>query len=84
MSEIGSESAYPHNEMTGDGDHWQSHAGLTKREHFAALAMQGLLAQNQMTFQVHTADGVLLVPARKAIPSLAVDYADALLAALKE
>jgi hypothetical protein len=59
--------------------------GLTKRELLAAMAMQGLISQQTSpTFQIHTEEGVLLVPARKAIPSLAVEYADNLLAELSK
>jgi hypothetical protein len=44
--------------------------GLTKREHFAGLAMQGFLASNGNR------------SIRGSIPTIAVEYADALLAEL--
>jgi hypothetical protein len=45
-------------------------SGLTKREHFAGLAMQGFLASNGNR------------SIRGSIPTIAVEYADALLAEL--
>jgi hypothetical protein len=47
--------------------------GLTKREYFAALAMQGLLAS----------DNLFYTDRPKIFSSLAVKYADALLAELE-
>ena len=44
------------------------HTGLTKREHFAGLAMQGILASNQQLYSFED-----------AIPKLAIMYADKLL-----
>jgi hypothetical protein len=38
--------AYPHVEHNDDGTYWLTHQGLTKRELFAAMAMQGLLSDN--------------------------------------
>ena len=47
--------------------------GLTKREHFAGLAMQGLIANNQ---------GWTIIPG--SIANYATGYADALLKALEK
>lgn len=54
---------------------YQPQRGLTKREYFAGVAMQGLLA-NQTIAQFAGAD------LAKAVTNSAVQYADALLAAL--
>lgn len=49
--------------------------GLTKREYFAALAMQGICADSEMTF------GINEFPP-EVIAQMAVDRADALIEAL--
>ena len=54
--------------------------GMTLRDYFAAKAMEALI-HSGATVQRHTADGILTVPARVAIPPLAYEYADAMLAA---
>lgn len=36
--------AYPHVERNDDGTYWLTHQGLTKRELFAAMAMQGFVS----------------------------------------
>ncbi len=64
------ESAYPHREFLSR----PYHAGLTKREHFAGLAMQGLLANLPP-------DGAI---GDETTANKAVELADALLAALNE
>jgi hypothetical protein len=51
--------------------------GLTKREHFASLAMQGLIAHNASFFPDYQDTGKLAAAA-------ALKYADALIAALNE
>ncbi len=51
--------------------------GLTKREHFAAMAMQGLLAGNYSYF-----DGNANVPIPFSIAGEALAHADALITAL--
>jgi hypothetical protein len=59
-----------YNDITGNPNgHF---IGLTKREHFAALAMQGLLAHNDSVDEM------------KIIASDAVKLADALLKALED
>ena len=61
------------------GDYCPHNSGLTKREHFAAMAMQGMCAAYDLeeTYQSEGSDS--RVNAR-----LAVEHADALLAALEE
>ena len=62
---------------TSDGVKWSTHelddqgGGLTKREYFAALAMQGLFADPN-------------TPGRSGIPFTAVRAADALITALEK
>jgi hypothetical protein len=38
------DAAYPYAELNYDGSVYYQHPGLTKREYFAAMAMQGLLS----------------------------------------
>jgi hypothetical protein len=64
--------AYPFVEYVNSRYHVQN--GLTKRELFAAMAMQGMVAH------YGTTSGSVLVPACKEC----VAHADALLAALKD
>ena len=53
--------------------------GLTKREYFAAMAMQGLLAGEVITrFEIMEMSG------KKTIATLAIDYADELLKELEK
>ena len=52
--------------------------GLTKREHFAAMAMQGFLSNR---IEVPSTEGKKLVD---FIAKCSIDYADALLKALEE
>ncbi len=71
---IPSESAFPAT-IYFDETPIDCHPGLTKREYFAAMALQGLIAQ---------APGSIYV-GRQAIqvhPDIAVQYADMLIAAL--
>ncbi len=60
--------AYPVNLVFDDGE--IQHHGLTKREYFAAMAMQGLISGNG----THFSD----------IPEKSVEFADALLAELEK
>ena len=64
----GNDSAFPWDDKNGDGSHYHAHSGMTKREYFAALAMQGMLANP-------TGDAVYASSYAKA----AVTSADALL-----
>jgi hypothetical protein len=79
MSENGNAPAYPSHGTMGE----VIATGLSKREAFAMAAMQGFIAAGNAELQVHTSDGILIVPARQGIPKIAVEYADALLAALE-
>ena len=42
----GTDIAHPIIEQHGDGS-WQTHVGMTKREYFAATALQGILSMSQ-------------------------------------
>lgn len=61
----GNEAAFPWDDKNGDGSHYHAHAGLTKREYFAAMAMQGMTSNNSITVEI--------------VAAWAVQYADALL-----
>jgi hypothetical protein len=75
-NDLGSQSAYP-----SDQTPLNQHAnGLTKRELFAAMAMQGWLAGCENAYGEFTAPGTNTHIAAES----AVKYADALLSALKE
>jgi len=41
---MSTDPAFPWDDKSHDGSHYQTYPGLTKREYFAALAMQGLCA----------------------------------------
>lgn len=71
----GNELAFPlANQFDSDGYlAREMELGLTKREYFAGLAMQGTLA----TYQ-------LVIPVRSDIARIAVQFADALLAELEK
>jgi len=56
-------------------------SGLTKREHFAGLAMQGVLADSKIMDAARIDDDIVT---EHFVAGLAVEYADALLAALEE
>lgn len=62
-----------------DRDRWIRSGGLTKRELFAAMAMQGLLAQSDEEGNGWSAES----PYREKAAQEAVAFADALLAALQ-
>lgn len=61
-----------------ESSHQEVH-GLTKREYFAAMAMQGMLA-NEMEMAHLLASSV---PTSKAVAGMAIDYADELLKQLE-
>jgi len=67
------EPAFPINECSDDGAHFMTRFGLTKRELFAALALQGMLQS--------MADSMAQP---WALADEAVQCADALIAALNE
>lgn len=66
------DQAFPLNMLNDDGTRFFSCAGLTKREYFAGLAMQGIVASCNSR-------GVLM---DTEIAPFAVKWADALIAAL--
>jgi hypothetical protein len=78
MNTIGTHPAYPF-----DPSH-DTFRGLTKREYFAALAMQGLIAQaNNNSFNnKYTVDDGWIDP--DIVASCAVEIADALIEQLNE
>lgn len=61
-------------DLTGNGSPLHPHKGLTKREYFAAMAMQGLCSYG---------DGESNI-SNESAPILAVQMADALIAALNK
>lgn len=67
--------------IDGCGPEW----GLTKREYFAAMALQGFLANGLDKANAHAlatfGDGL---PIKDGVSELAVSFADALINALKE
>ena len=71
----GEQPAFP--KEVPDGDRLQN--GLTKREYFAAMAMQGLLSGGDGEYQKTTN-----TREPKYIALLAVDYADELLKQLEQ
>lgn len=73
----------PINAIGPEGTFGFGNAGLTKREHFAAMAMQGLLANPGGPYQQSDMCGWRLVNCTKEQLSMeCVDMADALLAEL--
>lgn len=84
MSTLGSEPAYPTAVVVPDGDDYLA-TGLTKRELFAAMAMQALLSDGERTRAAASAlddgddkDERLM----QVVASAAANMADALLAEL--
>ena len=74
----GNDQAFPLSGKNSDAE-----AGLSKREHFAALALQGLLATPEDPSDQY--DGVkTFADLRKHFARKAVEYADDLIAALNE
>jgi hypothetical protein len=69
------------NTATGETLVFQAEWGLTKREYFAGLAMQGFLAhgENSSLLQAETH-----LPLTRSVAIASVEYADALLAALEK
>ena len=63
-----------------DGDHCFDQPGLTKREYFAAMAMQGLLANAEQWKYM----GTQSLDFKNEIRGLAVEFADALIAELNK
>lgn len=71
------DQAYP----VATTDHDAGHFGLTKREYFAALALQGLLAS---PLEPGELDGLSPDDILNHFSASAVSYADALIEALNE
>lgn len=73
--------AFPTPQLAGSaGDYvMESYGGLTKREYFAGLAMQGFLSGSVNSVFLQASPGHLLT---HAVAEASIDYADALLAAL--
>lgn len=59
-----------------------SDQGLTKREYFAAMALQGILASTHWQFDDETNISIHMAPPPKALAALAAECADSLLWAL--
>lgn len=74
MKTNGNDLAYPTNQAmhTSEGEfmYWNSHSGLTKREYFAAMAMQGLCSTGKYNSSL--------------TPSISVHISDALIAELNK
>lgn len=76
MSTNPNESCYPCQELDGQGNPREAMSyGLTKRERFAAMAMQGMLANTALTYRTFK---------EKLIAAWSVDCADALIAELNK
>jgi hypothetical protein len=69
------ESAFP----TAEGTNLDESPGLTKREYFAAAALQGILSQPNLMFDVNKYSGFTM---GQVIAANAVEYADYTIAAL--
>lgn len=63
----------------GVDDRGYTHSGLTKREHFAAMVMQGILSSNPEYLH-----GNVARPVRVAVAAESVIYADALIEELNK
>lgn len=77
MKTEGSELAYPYTEVNSDGSIYHENKGLTKREYFAAMAMQGMVSG------VFTPEGFKGGTPR-GLADLAVELADHLIEALND
>jgi hypothetical protein len=78
----------PINPIYSDGEIYGGLAGLTKREYFAGLAMQGLLSEVQSTVIKSLESGVnkndiIKASGAKSIAQSAIQYADELLKQLE-
>ena len=75
--------AYPHLAQSSNSYEAVQHCGLTKRELFAAMAMQGLLSNAGGPYQASEQSGWRIVNCtQKQVAQECVDMADALLAEL--
>lgn len=77
--------AFPFMEVDSDGDPYQEHLGLTKREYFAGLALQGILSTEKTLNILAGAIGQGESPeqAMRMPANVAMRAADALLKALE-
>ena len=71
MAQIKSRFVFPISPQEGD---WEQELGITKREYFAAMAMQGLIANAPINNLSNYKEGV----------SLAIEWSDELLKQLEE
>lgn len=77
------EGAFAHGGHWGNDDCWvKSQAGLTKREYFAALAMQAIVSNNELLQFFNERFGPKLIDA--AVSKESVKSADALIEALNK
>jgi hypothetical protein len=65
-----------------NGDDVHGEPGLTKREYFAAMAMQGIIASNDETFAQIAVN--YNVPVTQITAEVAVGFADGLIEALNK
>ena len=71
MAQIKSRFVFPISPKEGD---WEQELGITKREYFAAMAMQGLIANAPINNLSNYKEGI----------SLAIEWSDELLKQLEE
>lgn len=73
--ENGRQSAFPNNETDNMGNPKYQHLGVTKREYFAAMAMQGALANNYPN---------IVSLSSEQVARLSIEHADELLKQLDQ
>jgi len=76
----GNDAAHPTLEQNGN-ERWNTEYGLTKREHFAAIAMQGLLSNPEWMI-VFKSEKFLMQP--EIIAETSLKAADALITQLNQ
>lgn len=72
MKNISTEPAFPTLDQTGNPEAWNTYFGLTKREYFAAMAMQACISRAKM------------MDTTQDVVEWSVKYADALLSELEK
>jgi len=50
VDKLGQEQAFPFNEKDLSGNHFDSHLGISKRFYAACFAMQGILANSNLSY----------------------------------
>lgn len=60
----------------------EKYSGLTKREYFAALAMQGLLSNSEITLSLKSKIENDYIPIPDLVAKYSLEYADSLLSQL--